>query len=83
MILEALYGVAITAIIIVSLWLILPYKIFKATRSKEELEKITIFTTDKKQFNQSDYQIKNSSKIYLSLVVPSYNEQDRLPVMLK
>ena len=45
--------------------------------------KITIYDTTGNKFGLADHlACKKNEKIELSLVVPSYNEEERLPIML-
>ena len=77
-ILYALASIFAVAVI----WLILPYKTWKSVRKTEQKEEITIITLEGRRLALSDFR-KVQKNSYLSLVVPSYNEEARLPVMLE
>ena len=62
------------ALIIVGLWLIQPYKNWKKNFDNRQYEPITINTLKGEKLSRQDYLSKHSTKLDLSLVVPSYNE---------
>jgi cellulose synthase/poly-beta-1,6-N-acetylglucosamine synthase-like glycosyltransferase len=78
--LATLFGLLL---VIVVLWLIQPYKNWKKNFDNRQYEAITITTLNREKLSREDYLSKNTKKVDLSLVVPSYNEELRLPIMLE
>ena len=72
----------IITLVIVVLWLIQPYKNWKKNFDNRQYEPITITTLNGKKYSLETYLQQNPIKADLSLVVPSYNEEERLPIML-
>ena len=68
--------------LVVVLWLIQPYKNWKKNFDNRQYEPISITTLAGEKLSRKDYMSKDTKKVDLSLVVPSYNQELRLPVML-
>lgn len=66
------------------LWIMQPYFVWKKSQAKKtESGKIIVIDTAGKTLGLHDHlQSKATRNIELSLVVPSYNEEERLPIML-
>ena len=77
--LAILFGLGL---LVVVLWLIQPYKNWKKNFDNRQYEPIAITTLKGEKLSREDYLAKYSSKVDISLIVPSYNEELRLPVML-
>lgn len=77
--LAILFGLGL---LVVVLWLIQPYKNWKKNFDNRQYEPITITTPKGEKLSREDYLAKYSSKVDISLIVPSYNEELRLPIML-
>lgn len=61
-------------LLVVALWLIQPYKNWKKNFDNRQYEPITITTLKAEKLSREDYLSKNSTKVDISLIVPSYNE---------
>ena len=59
--------------LVVVLWLIQPYKNWKKNFDNRQYEPISITTLAGEKLSREDYMSKDTKKVDLSLVVPSYN----------
>ena len=66
------------------LWVMQPYFVWRSSQAqKKDQGKISIIDTAGKSAGLDQHlAAKNKQEIELSLVVPSYNEEQRLPIML-
>lgn len=74
------------ALLLLLRWILSPYFKWRANKKDSSNENIVVLINDKK-YSYNEYLSKIAPKsldlLDLSIVVPAYNEQDRLPVMLK
>lgn len=70
-------------LIFIVVWLIQPYKNWKKNFDNRQYEPISIILRNRDKLDRQQYLNQNKKKIDLSLVVPSYNEEQRLPIMLE
>lgn len=88
---EILLVLVLLGLIRLGKWVFLPYLDWKKNYQARNQEyfcphrrHIKVTTIDGKSYNAAEYrEFVKDRKVELSLVVPSYNEEKRLPVMLK
>ena len=80
---EYLAALAGVALVIGLVWLTWPYSSFKRNLERLAKEPITIDSGERVIGLEEYEKSGKGERPMLSLVVPSYNEEDRIPVMLE
>jgi dolichyl-phosphate beta-glucosyltransferase len=71
-------------LLVVVLWLVQPYKNWKKNFDSRQYQPITILDSKNNRHNLAEYLqlVESRPEPDISLVVPAYNEEERLPLML-